>query len=145
MYKISFSALLLLAKADSYGYDASQSTWYSPSLSSDGYGSTSYDYTYTNSYSYDSSVGDVHRWDYGTWDWNTTDSHTADYESTWYSSSLQSDGNGATSYDYTYGNSYSYDSSAGDVHKFDYSTWDWNTTDSHSAYSYESTWYSSSL
>ena len=114
------------------------STWYSSTLHSDGSGTgTSYDYTYGNSYSYMSS-GSVAKWDYKTNDWNTTGGSSYDADRGFYSPTLQSDGNGYTSYDYSYGSSYSYDYLNSDVHKWDYSASDWNAT-------YHSTWYSSSL
>ena len=55
-----------------YTYTGTDSTWFSPTLRSDGYGYTSYDYTYRNSYSYDVSTSDVVKWDYATNDWNVT-------------------------------------------------------------------------
>ena len=133
-----------------YSYTGTDSSWYSPTLQSDGYGYTSYDYSYRNSYSYQSSSGDVVQWDYSISDWNNTTPsyyHSGYYtytgvDSTWYSPSLQSDGyNTNTSYDYSYRNSYSYNSNTGDVNKWDYSKSDWNTTASSS----DSTWYSPSL
>jgi len=119
------------ASTDSTYYTGMDSTWYSSTLSSDGYGSTSYDWTYGNSYSYVSSTGDVAKWDYKNWAWNTTQSsYYTGMDSTWYSPSLYSDGYGYRSYDYTYGNSYSYISTYGDVAKWDYRLSDWNTTGS---------------
>ena len=134
-------------------YEAAQqmSTWYSSSLSSDGYGThTSYDYTYGNSYSYNSATYDVSKWDYGYGDWNTSSSASANTyydgdDSTWYSSTLSSDGYGYGSYDWTYGNSYSYQSSTGDVAKWDYRTDAWNLTQSSYYTGKDSTWYSSTL
>ena len=116
-------------------------------MSSDGNGSTSYDLSYANSYSYDSTNNDVHKWDYESSAWagcantyctspSSSDSsyvsHLTAANSTaggdnyasyyWYSASLSNDGNGSTSYDYSYTNSYSYDSTNADVHKWDYDT-----------------------
>jgi len=119
---------------DTY-YDGMDSTWYSSTLSSDGYGYTSYDWTYGNSYSYISTYGDVTKWDYKNSQWNNTQtSYYTGMDSTWYSPSLYSDGYGYKSYDYTYGNSYSYISTYGDIAKWDYRLDAWNTTGS--AYSY---------
>jgi len=91
---------------------------------------TSYDYSYMNSYSYDSANSDVHKWDYKTSDWNQTaadqsssSTHDDDTDNSledWYSSSLRSDGYGYLSYDYSYYMSYSYDSTGYDVHKWNY-------------------------
>ena len=120
--------------------------WYSGSLSSDGNGSTSYDSSYQNSYSYDSSKSDVHKWDYASSSWvacsnsycgspSSSDSAYVSHltasnstsDSYWYSSSLSSDGDDTeTSYDSSYGNSYSYDDNS-DVLKWDYSSSSWVT------------------
>ena len=53
-------------------YTGGDSTWYSGTLQSDGYGYTSYDYTYRNSYSYDSTYSKVYKWDYAYDHWNHT-------------------------------------------------------------------------
>jgi len=130
------------------------STWYSSTLHSDGYGThTSYDYTYGNSYSYNTNYGTVSKWDYSSWDWNTSSSsYSSGYDpdaSTWYSTYLQSDGYGThTSYDYSYYNSYSYNTAYGDVSKWDYTYSNWNTSSSAYTYGYDpslSSWYSSTL
>ena len=114
-------------------YDGSKSTWYSSSLyTDDDNKNTSYDYTYLNSYSYDTNAELVYQWDYAYDDWNTTNSYYTGRESNWDSASLYSDGdNVTTSYDYTYRNSYSYASNDGKVHQWDYARDAWsNGTDS---------------
>ena len=142
MNTISFTTAVFLGLVKTSSYDA-PSYWYSSTLSSDGNGSTSYDSTYRASYSYDSSNSDVHTWNYSSSSWdqcpNTycgsvgsssppSEGSVTTYapESYWYSSTLSSDGNGSTSYDYTYRASYSYDSSNSDVHTWNYSSSSWD-------------------
>ena len=60
-------------------YYGSDSTWYSSSLYSDGSETgTSYDYTYSNRYSYNSDTMDVMQWDYDSsaWTYSYGDSKT---------------------------------------------------------------------
>jgi len=153
--KFAIAALAGLAQADYTGYYTGRaSTWYSSSLDRDTtYDYTSYDYTYRNSYSYDSSNAEVYKWDYAYDAWNISRSYYDGSASTWYASTLRDDGPGYTSYDYTYRNSYSYDSSNSEVYKWDYAYDGWNITSGSSSgsgsYSYytgeASTWYSGSL
>lgn len=117
--KYASAVLLGLAAAESnYSYyNGQRSTWYAPTLQDDGPGYTSYDYTYRNSYSYDSSSSEVYKWDYAYDSWNSSRSYYTGGDSTWYASTLRDDGPGYTSYDYTYRNSYSYEASSGNVYK----------------------------
>ena len=71
-----------------YVYTGRDSYWYSAYLRSDGAGTyTSYDYKYRNSYSYDTSKGDVHQWNYTNRNWNTTYGYYPN-RSSWYSTYL---------------------------------------------------------
>jgi len=115
-------------------YTGADSTWVSSTLDSDhspsrAIGGTSYDYTYRNSYSYSSSTGNVYKWDYALNSWNYTLPVYDGGDSTWFSSTLQRDSySDYTSYDWTYMNSYSYDTSTNDVLKWDYAYNNWNFT-----------------
>jgi len=134
-YGASYSYDYLNSDAHKWDYSTGMfnttyhSTWYSSTLHSDGSGThTSYDYTYGNSYSYMPYSGDVAKWDYKTDTWNETGGTAYDADRGSTSPSLRSDGNGYTSYDYSYGASYSYDYLNSDTHKWDYSSSDWNAT-----------------
>ena len=113
-------------------YTGEASTWYSSTLDSDSsysaVGGTSYDYTYRTSYSCDNSNSEIYKWDYAYDSWNTSRAYYTGAESTWYASTLVDDGPGYTSYDYTYRNSYSYDTLDSKVYKWDYSINSWNRT-----------------